>query len=225
MTSSLLCGRLCIIIAVVILLFLSLTFSANNNDALAQPVPPGLQPGQPGPQSDPNWHYKACVKAYTEYNQWASANGFPPKDFDCSFLLQMAEPLDCNQLQTCPDPCAGVVPTSLDSHDSHSQSEILFVDYVYVQQESQNICPAKPYDWNEWKRDRCRDLHEGFYFIACDIAGYVLSDRWVDKCEELRVREKNQCNLEYPPDRHSYPEPQPGLDPTYCILFPRYCEA
>ncbi len=47
------------------------------------------------------------------------------------------QPLDCNQLNTCPTEECEVVPTSLNSQDSNGQSKILFVDYVYVQGPSQ----------------------------------------------------------------------------------------
>jgi hypothetical protein len=93
MASSLLHGRLCIIIAVIILLFLPLTFTTNNinnNNASAQPT---VTP------------YSLCVKSYEEWNALGYWQVDPLQQ--CQHLKpiessQPAQPLDCKQTNTCP---------------------------------------------------------------------------------------------------------------------------
>src|SRR5215208_5599170 len=126
--------RLCIIIAVIILLFLPLTFTGNNNsnNALAQPHCDVFT----NPNWDPGWcyyereveNYPNCLASVANYNQKAasafSGLSIPPPSLDASQVCPLPappeslHPLDCNQLNTCPtspetnpDSCEVVTPT------------------------------------------------------------------------------------------------------------------
>lgn len=100
--SSLLYGRLCVIIAITILLFLPLTFSGNNivNIAYAQPTP------WEDYRNGVEW-YRMCLgmrQSNIEWNEmWAGTEHEvavtecnPPKP------PEPLQPLDCNEVQTCP---------------------------------------------------------------------------------------------------------------------------
>jgi hypothetical protein len=141
------------------------------------------------------------------------------------------QPLDCNQLNTCPTDQCNVLPTSLNLHDSHGQSRILFVDYIYVQDlptGGQNICPAQPpktYDWNEEDRENCEESRDFALGTLCEwIPGFL--KRANEACDVIRVSKIYQCYEEYPPDRHSYPIPEsPAPNDFVCLLFPSECIA
>lgn len=98
MASRLLYGRLCIIIAVIILLFLPLSFTGNKN-ALAQ-SPPNLG------EEMVRRAYESAVQGYT-----ACLSVEPPHPVNCVAPTppQPIQPLDCNQLSTCP--ISGCDPT------------------------------------------------------------------------------------------------------------------
>lgn len=103
-------------------------------------------------------NYPRCIEIWSEYNEYA-ASIVPDLVIDVSERCQLPpppeplQPLDCNDLGTCPTDQCELVPATLYSHDSHGQSRILFVDYVYVQG-----------DLPSGGHDACRDyphLHQG----------------------------------------------------------------
>jgi hypothetical protein len=100
MTSSLLSRRLCIMITLAAsLLFLPLTFSANNtNNASAQS-------NSPSDVYDASDYYQDAIKAWQQCRERELPNMTPEEDCGPQPLpgsAQLSQPLDCNELQSCP---------------------------------------------------------------------------------------------------------------------------
>lgn len=97
MASRLLCGRLCFIIAIIISLFLPLTFSTNN-DALAQsPLSHAEEMIRKGYESHVEF-YTACINTQPPPGITIEC-GPPPRP------PTPLQPLSCEQLGTCHIPC------------------------------------------------------------------------------------------------------------------------
>jgi len=190
-SSTAICGRLCIIVAVVILLFLPLTFSVNNNNALAQ-TPHCEFTTYPNPQTfDPYWclyernveSYFACIEGFTRHNEmYADFGLFIPVDISTMCPAPTPpEPLqtmDCNELQTC----------------SGNQ----------------------PIDWNEEAREDCQLERQIFFTVFCAGVDIVSGKNPLPgaACQIAEYEAGELCNIEFPPDIRRYGKPGTEFNPT-----------